>query len=65
MPLDEGKKFLFREVNKGMSLKFGEPKSINVGGMKIIPIKTADSKPVFVKTGKYFSFGVKRDKNIK
>ena len=44
-----------------MSLKFGEPKSINVGGMKIISVKTVDSKPVFVKTGKCFSHGVKKD----
>ena len=48
-----------------MSLKFGEPKSINVGGMKIIPVKTADGKPVFVKTGKCFSLGVKKDKQYK
>ena len=31
----------------------------------MIPIKTAVDKPVFVKTGKCFSFGVKKGKKIK
>ena len=31
-----------------MSLKFGEAKNINVGGMQIIPIRTEDDKPFYV-----------------
>ena len=41
-----------------MSLKFGESKLIYDGSMQLIPIKSADDKPVLVKTGKYFSFGL-------
>ena len=48
-----------------MSLKFEAVKSLNVGGMEMIPIKTNDDKRVFVKTDKCFSFGVKKDKMIK
>ena len=48
-----------------MSLKFGEVKNINVGGMQIIPIRTEDDKPFYVTTGKCFSFGVKHEKNFK
>ena len=48
-----------------MSLKFETVKSLNVGGMEMIPIKTEDGKRVFVKTGKCFSFGVKKDKKFK
>ena len=48
-----------------MSLKFEEVKSLNVGGMKIIPVKTEEDKQVFVKTEKCFSFGVKNDKKFK
>ena len=48
-----------------MSLKFEVVKSLNVGGMEMIPIKTNDDEKIFVKTGKYFSFGVKKDKRFK
>ena len=33
-----------------MSLKFEAAKSLNVGGMKMIPVKTNEDKPVFLKT---------------
>ena len=45
-----------------MSLKFGEVKNINVGGMQIVLIRTEDDKPFFVTTGKCFSFGAKHEK---
>ena len=48
-----------------MSIQFKTEKSLNVAGMKLIPIKTNDDKQVFVKTGKYFSFGEKKIKNLK
>ena len=48
-----------------MSLKFETVKPLNVGGMKMIPVKTNEGKQVFVKTDKYFSFGVKKDKRFK
>ena len=47
-----------------MSLKFEVVKSLNVGGMEMIPIKTSECKQVFVKTGKCFLFGVKKDKRF-
>ena len=47
-----------------MSLKFGEAKDINVGEMQIFPIRTEDDKPLFVTTGKCFSFGVKHEKKF-
>ena len=46
-----------------MSIQFETEKSLNVGGMKMIPIKTEDDKQLFVK--KCFSFGVKKDKKFK
>ena len=48
-----------------MSLKFSEPKSINIGNLKKIAIKTEDGKPVYVRTEKCHSFGVKKDKKFK
>ena len=48
-----------------MSIQFKTEKSLNVAGMKLIPIKTNDDKQVFVKTNKCFSFGVKKDKKFK
>ena len=33
--------------------------------MKIIPIRTEDDKPLYVTTGKCFSFGVKQEKKFK
>ena len=48
-----------------MSLKFGEVKNINVGGMQIVPIRTEDDKPLYVTTGKCFSFGVRHEKKFK
>ena len=48
-----------------MSLKFEAVKSLNVGGMEMIPIKTNDDEQVFLKTGKCFSFDVKKDKRFK
>ena len=48
-----------------MSLQFKDEKSLSVAGMKMIPIKTADDKQVFVKTGECFSFGVKKDKRFR
>ena len=48
-----------------MSIQFKPEKSLNVGGIKLIPIKTEDDKQVFVKTKKCFSFGVKKDKKFK
>lgn len=44
-----------------MSLKFSEPKSINIGGLKKITIRTNEGKPVYVYTEKCHSFGVKKD----
>ena len=46
-----------------MSVKFENEKSLNVGGMKLIPIRTNEDEQVLVKTDKCFSFGVKKDKN--
>ena len=48
-----------------MSIQFKAEKSLNVVGMKMIPIKTANDEQVFVKTNKCFSFGVKKDKKFK
>ena len=48
-----------------MSVQFKAEKSLNIAGMKMIPIKTTDDEQVFVKTGKCFSFGVKKDKKFK
>ena len=48
-----------------MSLQFKDEKSLGVAEMKMIPIKTNDDKQVFVKTGKCFSFGVKKDKKFR
>ena len=48
-----------------MSLKFGEVKDINVGGMQIVPIRTEDDKPFYVTTGKCFLLGVKHEKKFK
>ena len=48
-----------------MSIQFKTEKSLNVAGMKLIPIKTNDNKQVFVRTNKCFSFGVKKDKKFK
>ena len=47
-----------------MSIQFKAEKSLNVAGMKMVPIKTTDDEPVFVKTNKCFSFGVKKDKKF-
>ena len=46
-------------------MQFGEVKNLNVGGMQMIPIKANGGKPFFLKTGKCFSFGVKKDKKFK
>ena len=48
-----------------MSPKFETVKPLNVGGMKMIPVKTNEGKQVFVRTDKCFSFGVKKDKKFK
>ena len=48
-----------------MSVKFETVKSLNVGGMKLIPLKTNEDKQIFVKTDKCFSFGVTKDKKFK
>ena len=48
-----------------MSPKFSEPKSINIGNMKKIAIKTEDGKPLYVRTEKCLSYGVKKDKKFK
>ena len=47
-----------------MSIQFKAEKSLNVSGMKMIPIKTDDDEQVFLKTNKCFSFGVKKDKKF-
>ena len=47
-----------------MSLKFEAVKSLNVGGMEMISIKTNDDKRVFVETGKCFLFGVKKRQEV-
>ena len=47
-----------------MSIQFKDEKSLNVSGMKMIPIKTTDDEEVFVKTNKCFSFGVRKDKKF-
>ena len=48
-----------------MSIQFEAVKPLNVGGMKMIPMKTNEGEQVFVKTDKCFSFGVKKDKKFK
>ena len=48
-----------------MWVQFKAEKSLNIAGMRMIPIKTTDDEQVFVKTGKCFSFGVKKDKKFK
>ena len=48
-----------------MSIQFETVKPLNVGGMKMIPMKTNEGGQVFVKTDKCFSFGVKKDKKFK
>ena len=48
-----------------MSVKFENEKSLNVGGMKMIPVRTNEDEQVLVKTDKCFSFGVKKDKKFK
>ena len=48
-----------------MSVSLKDRKPLNVSGMEMIPIKTMDGKPYFVKTGKCFSYGVKRDSKFK
>ena len=48
-----------------MSIQFKDEKSLNVAGMNMVPIKTNNGKQVFVKTGKCFSFGVKKDKKFR
>ena len=48
-----------------MNVKFSEPKSINIGGMKKITIKTAEGKPLYVRTEKCHSLGVKKDDRFK
>ena len=47
-----------------MSTQFKAEKSLNVAGMKMIPIKTTDDEQVFLKTNKCFSFGVRKDKKF-
>ena len=47
-----------------MSLQFKAKKSLNVAGMKMIPVKTTDDEQDFVKTNKCFSFGVRKDKKF-
>ena len=47
-----------------MSIQFKAEKSLNVSGMKMIPIKTTDDEQVFLKTNKCFSFGVRKDKKF-
>ena len=47
-----------------MSIQFEAVKSLSVGNMKMIPMKTEEGKQVFVKTDKCFSFGVKKDKKF-
>ena len=44
-----------------MPIQFKSEKSLNVSGIKMIPIKTDDDEGVFVKTGECFSFGVRKD----
>ena len=48
-----------------MNLKFGEVKNLNVGDLQFVPIRTEDGKPLYVKTGKCLSFGVKHEKKFK
>ena len=40
-------------------MKFGEVRSIHVDDMKVVPIRAIDGKPLYLTTGKCFSFGVK------
>ena len=46
------------------NLKFSEPSSINIGGLKKITIRK-DGKPLVIPTGKCFSYGVKKDTKYK
>ena len=48
-----------------MSIQFKTEKSLNVGGMKMIPIKTEDDKQLFVKQTSVFLSESKRTKNLK
>ena len=45
-------------------MKFGEVKKLKAGEMPIIPIRTDDGKPLYLTTGKCFSYGVKHDKEF-
>ena len=47
------------------AIKFGTEKPLNVGGLKMIPLKTTNDEQLLVKTDKCFSFGVKKDKRFK
>ena len=42
-----------------MEMKFGEVHSINVDDTKVVPIHAVDGKPLYLTTGKCFSFGIK------
>ena len=53
------------KARETMSVKFGNEKSLNVGGIKMIPVKTNEDEQLFVKTEKCFSFGVKKEKKFK
>ena len=47
------------------NLKFSEPASINIGGLKKVTIRKEEGKPLVVPTGKCFSYGVKKDAKYK
>ena len=48
-----------------MSVLLKARKPLNVPGIEMIPIKTMNGEPYFVKTSKCFSYGVKRDSKFK
>ena len=57
--------FVILGLGKTMSVLLKAKKPLNVPGMEMIPIKTINGEPYFVKTNKCFSYGVKRDSKFK
>ena len=55
--------FVILGLDKTMSVLLKAKKPLNVSGMEMIPIKTMNGEPYFVKTNKCFSYG--RDNKFK
>ena len=57
--------FVILGLDRTMSVLLKAKKPLNVPGIEMIPIKTMNGEPYFVKTNKCFSYGVKRDSKFK